>query len=70
MTATDLITLIVPLSDTDDIEITRFGFSEIGSRVSVLPGVRGRVVRHDADGDSVVRVNVGAVRRVMRHCVS
>ena len=70
MTATDLLTLIARLSDDDYIDITRVGFCEIGSRVAVLPGVRGRVVRHDADGDSVVQVKVGPVRRVMRHCVS
>jgi hypothetical protein len=70
MNATDLLNVIALLRDEDFIDITRPGFCEIGSRVTVLPGVRGRVVRHDADGDSVVQVKVGPVRRVMRHCVS
>ena len=67
ITPEHLNSLIEGMDDSEFIEITKVGdFGPVGTRVVVMPGVAGPVIRHDDDGDSVVRVKVRAVRHAMR----
>lgn len=66
MTPKHLEALIKGLKDTDPIDLTKHGFFPIGSRVRVMPGVTGQAIRHDEDGDTVVRCRVRQVRHTLR----
>jgi hypothetical protein len=67
ITPEELHSLTAELDDNDTLDITAHGDrGAIGDRAVLMPGVAGRVVRHDEDGDTVVRVKVRAVRHALR----
>jgi hypothetical protein len=66
VTPEHLESLIDGLDDDSPIDLTKRGYIPIGGRVRVMPGVTGEAIRHDEDGDTVVRCKVRHVRHTLR----
>lgn len=67
ITPKHLNSLIEGLDDNDVINLTKHGVRNamVGSRVVIMPGVAGKVLYHDEDGDPVVECKVRGVRHAL-----